>query len=120
MRVLFRVLILFFGITAVRTSSFAQSGWFWQNPLPQGNTLSAAATPDPSTMVAVGYGGTILRTTDGGATWTPQFSGTTNILYGVSFVDANTGTAVGGNGTILRTTDGGATWTVQRSAPGVN
>src|SRR5262249_16714511 len=115
MRVLFRVLILFFGITAVRTSSFAQSGWFWQNPLPQGNTLSAAATPDPSTMVAVGYGGTILRTTDGGASWTPQFSGTTNILHGVSFVDANTGTAVGESGSIVRTTDGGATWTPQFS-----
>ena len=106
MRVLFRVLILFFGITAVRTSSFAQSGWFWQNPLPQGNTLSAAATPDPSTMVAVGYGGTILRTTDGGATWTPQIA-TYWALYGVSFVDANTGTAVGVDGTILRTVTGG-------------
>jgi photosystem II stability/assembly factor-like uncharacterized protein len=55
----------------------------------------------------VGVGGTIVRTTDGGATWTPQASGTTNILHGVSFVDANTGTAVGDSGTILRTDTGG-------------
>ncbi len=34
-------------------------------------------------------------------------SGTTNPLYGMSFVDANTGTAVGIAGTILRTTTGG-------------
>ena len=52
--------------------------------------------------------GTILRTTNGGTTWTSQSSGTTNYLYGVSFTDANTGTAVGWNGTIIRTTNGGA------------
>jgi photosystem II stability/assembly factor-like uncharacterized protein len=48
-----------------------------------------------------------LRTTDGGATWVAQHSGTTNDLHDVSFVDANTGTVVGKWGTILRTTDGG-------------
>src|SRR5713226_1443217 len=116
MKILFRVSVLFFGITIPATSpSFAQSGWFWQNPLPQGNHLEAAATLDPSTVVAVGAGGTILRTTNGGATWTPQSSGTTHWLFGVSFVDANTGTAVGAAGTILLTTDGGATWTPQSS-----
>ncbi len=47
---------------------------------------------DSDTVTAVGDLGTILRTTDGGATWTPQTSGTTGPLYGVSFVDANTGT----------------------------
>ena len=59
--------------------------------------------------------GTILRTTNGGTTWTSQTSGTTNYLYGVSFTDANTGTAVGDYGTILRTTNGGTTWTSQTS-----
>jgi photosystem II stability/assembly factor-like uncharacterized protein len=57
----------------------------------------------------------ILRTTDGGATWTPQSSGTTEFLEGVAFTDANTGTVVGSGGTILRTADGGATWTRQSS-----
>jgi photosystem II stability/assembly factor-like uncharacterized protein len=61
---------------------------------------------DANTGTAVGWEGTILRTTDGGATWTAQESCTTNLLYGVSFTDANTGTAVGQFGTILRT-DGG-------------
>jgi photosystem II stability/assembly factor-like uncharacterized protein len=62
--------------------------------------------------------GTILRTTDGGATWVAQDSGTTNTLNGVSFTDANTGTVVGGGpsgGAILRTTDEGATWVEQDS-----
>src|SRR5262249_38284658 len=57
----------------------------------------------------VGSQGIILRSTDGGETWTPQSSGTQVGLGDVSFVDANTGTAVGGQ-TILRTTDGGETW----------
>src|SRR5215467_15861881 len=93
--------ILAFAMAALGTNaSFAQSGWFWQNPLPQGNPLYAAAAPDIDTVVAVGELGTILRTDDGGATWTLQSSGTTQTLRGVSFVDANTGTAVGFGGTI--------------------
>ena len=59
--------------------------------------------------------GAILRTTDGGVTWTRQASGTTDFLNSVSFTDANTGTAVGRSGVILRTTDGGVTWTRQFS-----
>src|SRR5207244_1096214 len=70
---------------------------------------------DVNTVVAVGDYGTILRTTDGGATWTRQSSGTTSPLRGVSFTDANTGTAVGDKDTILRTTDGGVTWKAQSS-----
>ncbi|MCK4775447.1 MAG: T9SS type A sorting domain-containing protein, partial [Candidatus Krumholzibacteria bacterium] len=67
------------------------------------------------TGTAVGYTGTILRTTDGGCSWTPQTSGTTSWLRGVWFTDAITGTAVGQSGTILRTTDGGTTWVPQTS-----
>ena len=63
----------------------------------------------------MGDSGTILRTTNGGASWTRQSSSTTNDLYGISFTDANTGTAVGYGGTILRTTNGGASWTRQSS-----
>ena len=115
--VLFRASILFFGMAALGTSaSFAlerhvhrerrrgveQSGWFWQNPLPQGNILRATAAVDANTVIAVGDLGTILRTTDGGATWTLQSSGTTKRFFGLSFVDANNGTVVGEGGAILR------------------
>jgi photosystem II stability/assembly factor-like uncharacterized protein len=50
---------------------------------------------------------TILRTTDGGATWKPQLTGSSRALIGVFFTDANTGWAVGEAGTILHTTTGG-------------
>jgi photosystem II stability/assembly factor-like uncharacterized protein len=59
----------------------------------------------------------ILRTTNAGNTWSPQTSGTTKTLYGVSFTDTNNGTIsgfeLGGTGIILRTTDGGNNWVEQ-------
>src|SRR5712692_2012897 len=111
-----RAWVLCFGIAAAPTAALAQSGWFWQNPLPQGNTLNAVAAIDTDTVVAVGDLGTVARTTDKGVTWSVQHhaGGTENRLLGVSFVDAHTGTAVGEFGTVLRTTDGNA-WTPQRS-----
>ena len=94
--------------------------WRWQNPLPQGNNLRAASLVDANTGTLVGDYGTIVRTTDGGNNWTIQSSGTTEILWGVSFTDGNNGTAVGENGTILRTTDGGAHWSPQTSGTALN
>ena len=70
--------------------------------------LEGVSFADANTGTAVGSHGTILRTTDGGASWVSQRSGTTYVLKGVSFTDVDTGTAVGINGTILRTTDGGS------------
>jgi photosystem II stability/assembly factor-like uncharacterized protein len=49
----------------------------------------------------VGYNGTILATTNGGGTWNPKSSGTTNDLFGVSCSTVTTCYAVGEGGTIL-------------------
>jgi len=105
--ILIRALTLFTVGGVLTAVSAAQSGRYWQNPFPTGNTLRAVAALDDQTVIAVGDYGTILRTTDGGETWTLQSSGTTSHLYGVSFTDANTGTAVGDRGPILRITTGG-------------
>jgi hypothetical protein len=51
--------------------------------------------------------GIVVHTTDGGANWTLQNTGTTNGLYSLYFTDADTGWAVGLNGTIIHTTNGG-------------
>jgi photosystem II stability/assembly factor-like uncharacterized protein len=91
----------------------ADSGWSWLNPQPTGGQLIAGAALDGNNVVVAGNFGAILRSRDGGATWTQQPSGTTATLNAVCFTDPNTGTVVGANGTILRTTDGGATWTSQ-------
>ena len=59
---------------------------------------------------AVGYNGTILKTTDGGANWIILNSQTNLSLNSVIFIDQNIGWAVGWEGIILHTTDGGLTW----------
>jgi hypothetical protein len=63
----------------------------------------------------VGSGGIILKTTNGGTTWTTQNSGTTTYLNSVYFTSPTDGYAVGGANTILKTTNGGTTWTTQTS-----
>src|SRR5947208_10160885 len=81
------------------------------------NNLNGAHLLDSGTGFVVGDAGTILKTTDAGATWTPLTSGTTTSLHDVYFFDPADGVAVGDQGLILRTTDGGAAW--QSVASGV-
>ena len=64
-----------------------------------------------TTGYATGLYGTIIKTVDGGTTWTSETSGTLEDLNSVFFPEANIGYIVGGSGTILKTTDAGTTWT---------
>ena len=80
------------------------------------STLYGIAFRDENTGWAVGDGGTIRHTTNGGNAWTGQSSGTTQSLKAVAFSDNNNGWAVGAIGTIRATTDGGATWANQLSS----
>jgi photosystem II stability/assembly factor-like uncharacterized protein len=63
------------------------------------------------TGIAVGNFGAIVRTVNGGATWLPQISNTSELLCKIMFVNSTTGIAVGYNGIILKTNDGGTNWT---------
>jgi photosystem II stability/assembly factor-like uncharacterized protein len=65
---------------------------------------------DDNEGYAVGGGGTILRTTNGGGHWEAVRSGQTFTLKRVNFPDERNGWIVGFNGAILRTQDGGRTW----------
>jgi len=64
---------------------------------------------------AVGSGGSIYHTENGGRTWQQQFSGISADLLDVKFLDATEGWAVGAEGTIVHTIDGGRHWTAERS-----
>ncbi|MCX6162776.1 MAG: YCF48-related protein [Ignavibacteriae bacterium] len=59
---------------------------------------------------AVGLGGKILLTSDGGQTWLPKNSGVSTNLLSVCFINQSLGWIVGDAGVILRTTTGGAIW----------
>ena len=70
---------------------------------------------DTQTAVAVGSSGSIVKTTNGGTTWTILDAGTSNSLDDVFFVNSECGWAVGELGTIVATTDGGESWVLQNS-----
>jgi photosystem II stability/assembly factor-like uncharacterized protein len=57
-------------------------------------------------------GGALLRTTDGGNSWTTLFRADQD-LYAVHFADARRGWLAGFHGALWRTEDGGATWEPQ-------
>lgn len=68
---------------------------------------------------AVGKGGHLLRTTNGGQTWFYQLAAPAVDIEAVDFVDTNTGWVVGGDGKIWRSTDGGVGWAIQ-TAPTIS
>jgi photosystem II stability/assembly factor-like uncharacterized protein len=61
----------------------------------------------------------ISYTTNGGATWTAQYSASNEDPLGeVYFIDENQGWAVGSMSTIMHTSDGGSNWSFQMSGTG--
>jgi photosystem II stability/assembly factor-like uncharacterized protein len=77
------------------------------------NFYGVAALGDTTNLIIVGSGGKIMKSTNGGVSWTSQISGTTNTLRFVNVVSANDLWAGGDNGTILHSTNGGINWLPQ-------
>ncbi len=71
-------------------------------------------------IVAVGEGGLIAYSSDGGTSWTQARVPTSTTLTSVYFPTAAKGWAVGHDGVILRSCDGGETWTKQLDGRVVN
>jgi photosystem II stability/assembly factor-like uncharacterized protein len=57
--------------------------------------------------------GIVIKTTDGGLSWTQLWTGTDDGLEGISFPDMNTGYVGGWSGYFAKTTNGGVSWTPQ-------
>jgi photosystem II stability/assembly factor-like uncharacterized protein len=91
-------------------------GWHWV----AGGTLRGVSFINSASGWAVGDGGLIIRSSDGGVTWRPLASGTHVNLHDVQFLDSDHGWAVGDNGTIIVTGDGGSTWSPQTTPPSGN
>lgn len=62
-------------------------------------------------VFAAGKVGYLIKTSDGGATWSTKTTGTTLDLVKIRFANANIGYAMLQNKTLIKTTDGGNTWT---------
>lgn len=78
---------------------------------------------DDTTIIGVGANnsakGTIIRSTDGGNTWTPTAT-TAGTFYRVYFTSDSVGFALGIGGAFAQTTDRGLTWTVPTSPFGTS
>ena len=81
--------------------------------------LFGVACLDKNEVIACGENGKILKTVDGGETWTVKFEKEGYDMIHVAFADAQVGYACGDScwwnsdnhkGVIVKTTDGGETW----------
>jgi photosystem II stability/assembly factor-like uncharacterized protein len=75
--------------------------------------LKAVHFVDEQNGWAVGEGGAIIATHDGGESWSPQQSGVASELTSIDFVDATHGWAAGPGKVLLKTDDGGTRWITQ-------
>lgn len=94
--------------------STQSDGWVWQHPVPQGNTLRAAAL-GPESLIAAGDYGTLVRFHRKTRTWQHVPSPAQEHLKAIAPVSATTWVAVGAAGTVLRSTDSGSNWTARES-----
>ncbi len=71
--------------------------------------LFAVDFADAETGLAVGLGGALLRTGDGGRSWIPVATGRRHALFAVA-AGTRRAVAVGEQGTVLHSSDAGASW----------
>lgn len=110
------ILILFIFINSTRSQ--INQTWKWVHPKPQGNQLEWFKAFDASNWISAGHGGTFIKTTDAGITWSCYTNAGGNItgfghgndLYGGWFFNSSTGFICGTNGWIAKTTNGGVNW----------
>ncbi len=87
-------------------------GWRQAKSVPTTTTLTAVTFVDDKHGWAVGHGGLVLASRDGGDTWTIQTGKLegSDSLFSVWFRDAERGMAVGPYGYAIGTGDGGKSW----------
>jgi photosystem II stability/assembly factor-like uncharacterized protein len=100
--------LLLLSLTSLPTIADAQSTW---RAIADSRPFLAVWMANSSEGWAVGTGGGLSRTTDGGVQWTPVASGVTTTLRGVWGSAANNVWAVGDGGTVIRWN--GTAWSPQ-------
>lgn len=108
-----RPLVLAAALLLVTASAgSAAPGLAWKNPSPQGNALWGVAFESSTIGYAVGERGTVLRTADGGVSWTDLSDRDVldETIREVEVVAPGTLVAITAAGRILRSTDGALTW----------
>ena len=86
----------------------AHAGWTWGSPLPQGDNLTSVAFQGQRGY-AVGEFGTMLRTNDGGSTWSGVSTGLSEDLDLVRMITPDS-VVIAGGCPVRRSDDGGKTF----------
>jgi photosystem II stability/assembly factor-like uncharacterized protein len=92
--------------------------WTYDSTLTQDNAFHGVDAANINTAFATGSGGSIVKTTNSGNTWTVIRNtdiGAYSTFLNVAFWDANRGWATGTYGVITHTTNGGTVWNRQVS-----
>ena len=86
--------------------------WVQAQNVPTRNTITNITFLDDETGYAVGHDATILKTENGGESWSLKYIERRgeNPLFGLQFSSATYGVAVGAFSTVMETRDGGETW----------
>ena len=90
---------------------YFQAGWYTQASGTTNSLWGVFFLPDGRNGWAVGDAGTIVHTSDAGASWAGQVSTTSFSLRAVWFTSSQVGYAAGFGGTVMQTQDAGASWT---------
>ncbi len=110
--------LLFQILIAINTTQLhSESNWYQQNS-GVNNTLWSVDFVNNLTGYVAGSGGLILKTTNGGESWTSHYENGFHNFIGIDFINPLTGWATGHFGAIYKTTNGSQSW-VQQTSPTV-
>lgn len=114
------------GVLAAKTLSGPNKAWYTSNggkDWTEGSGINIQiidiAYSDATTVYGVGSEEDIIKSTDGGATWSKIYDGDdpdNDPFLGVHFYDADFGVVGGMDGKVLVTKDGGSSWSDQQIA----
>jgi hypothetical protein len=109
--------IAVFAVMLFTANIFAQT-WTQQTSPVATDLNSAWAVSDQVVWMCGGVGAAVVRTTNGGTTWTSVNTGLTgNEFYSISAIDALNCWVGAGDGGLWNTTNGGTSWTFHVLSP---
>jgi len=96
-------------ITKTNNFNIVNTKWKTANS-PTLKGLNSICFVSDSIGFACGEQGTVIKTIDGGSSWTFLSNSSSIDFYDINFISSQKGFIVGSNGTILSTADGGKNW----------
>lgn len=109
MKIIFTLILLLSSLPSY-SQLFTFNGWTEQNPYPTTRNLFALTFIDNNTGWAFGLEGIVVRTTNGGLSYTPQHTPDTINCYDAFAISDQKVVACGSTGHIFYTTNGGTLW----------